>query len=69
MIQEKSKLPSKAEEDKMWEQRRYEIAKAVLPIVIEICIERQPTTTVADRVEFALIYADELIKQLKETKQ
>lgn len=41
-----------------WEQRRYEIAKEVLPTI------NQPTISVAERVSMALEYADELIRQL-----
>lgn len=46
-----------------WEQRRYEIAKEVLPTI------NQPTLSVAERVNIAIKYADELIHQLKESKK
>lgn len=41
-----------------WEQRRYEIAKAVLPEAIRIFENSDP-------VEIAVSYADDLIKKLK----
>ena len=51
-----------------WEQRRYEIAKAVLPGVCAGALyERgKPITGSCD---FAIQIADELIKQLEESKQ
>lgn len=52
-----------------WEQRRYEIAKEVLPVIIQQCTENQSTPIVAERVNIAIKYADELIHQLKESKK
>lgn len=50
-----------AQEGIDWEQRRYEIAKAVLPSLVGYTIPR--------RVNIAIAYADELIRQLKGGKQ
>ena len=46
-----------------WEQRRYEIAKAVLSSLIPLSVE--VGHPMQKRVNWAISYADELIKQLK----
>ena len=72
MIQEQSKLPSKADEEKMWEQRRYEIAKAMLPTIYkricEVGIDAEYHQVQGICCSAAIEYADELIKQLKTTE-
>lgn len=65
MITEKTKLPSIAENEKMWEQRRYEIAKDVL------CAWYASGRTDGLEMDIndAVRTADELIKRLKGGEQ
>ena len=52
-----------AQEGIDWEQRRYEIAKDVLPSLMQARIDAG--YSLPQRVNLAIAYADELIKQLK----
>lgn len=62
MILETNKLPSTAKKEKMWEQRRYEIARDMLTMLSTVYDD---DTEMALAVEKSIDYADELIKQLK----
>ena len=50
-----------------WEQRRYEIAKDVLPSLMQVRFD--VGYPLPQRVNLAIAYADELIKQLKGGEQ
>ena len=52
-----------AQEGIDWEQRRYEIAKDVLPSLMQVGFD--VGYPLPQRVNLAIAYADELIKQLK----
>lgn len=48
-----------------WEQRRYQIAKSMLPAVYKNDHEGADNMDVDEIVSDSILYADELIKQLK----
>ena len=56
-----------AQEGIDWEQRRYEIAKDVLPSLMRVRFD--VGYPLPQRVNLAIAYADELIKQLKGGEQ
>ena len=56
-----------AQEGIDWEQRRYEIAKDVLPSLMQVRFD--VGYPLPQRVNLAIAYADELIKQLKGGEQ
>lgn len=56
-----------AQEGIDWEQRRYEIAKDVLQSLMQMRFD--VGYTLPQRVNLAIAYADELIKQLKGGEQ
>ena len=52
-----------------WEQRRYEIAKEMLPVIYRQAMEAQKhgqSVKRKDTADFAIAFADTLIKELKE---
>ena len=54
-----------------WEQRRYEIAKEMLPVIYKHAMEAQKhgqSVKRKDTVYYAVIFADILIEKLKESK-
>ena len=69
MIQEKTILPTLVDDRAKWEQRRYEIAKEVLPEFLrEAFIARNYGTIdleLTEIVSHAVAADDELVKQLK----
>lgn len=48
-----------------WEQRRYELAKEVMLIDVSNCFAKGKFLDIAEAVKYAIICADEMIKQLK----
>ena len=56
-----------AQEGIDWEQRRYEIAKDVLPSLMQVRFD--VGYPLPQRVNLAIAYADELIRQLKGGEQ
>lgn len=58
-----------AEKSIDWEQRRYEIAKEVLPILVQSRGSELIGSTIEDYAECALMYTDALIKELKKERK
>lgn len=55
-----------------WEQRRYEIAKEMLPVIYKHAMEAQKhgqSVKRKDTADFAIAFADTLIKELKEKSE
>ena len=55
-----------------WEQRRYEIAKDMLPVIYKHAMEAQKhgrSVKRKDTADFAVAFADTLIKELKEKSE
>ena len=68
--QEQEQQTPKQEID--WEQRRYEIAKDMLPVIYKHAMEAQKhgqSVKRKDTADFAVAFADVLIKKLKEKSE
>ena len=68
--QEQDQQTPKQEID--WEQRRYEIAKDMLPVIYKHAMEAQKhgqSVKRKDTADFAVAFADTLIKELKEKSE
>ena len=69
--QPKQEQPTEAQEID-WEQRRYEIAKEMMPVIYKHAMEAQKhgqSVKRKDTVYYAVIFADMLIEKLKEKSE